>query len=272
MAPCRAWCAVIPCVLILARIADNVPVGRIANLRASSIAATIALLFLTGCGEKKHTRARVQPAPEIAPPRSTAAPATSTSSPSISAIPPNAPAIFTEIGIASWYGPPYHNRKAANGEIFDMNQLTAAHKTLPLNSVARITNLANNRSVTVRINDRGPFVGDRMVDLSLAAAREIGVWRTGLARVKLEVLQSPSPIDQGGRWCVQIGAFQSLDDALKLKSRLQRKYHTAQVIQFTGPTGQWVRIRPLNDDHGRALEVMKDIHVSEGGVFLVRLD
>lgn len=222
-------------------------------------------LLLTGCG-KKRTVAHVPPPP---PDLDAGHAPSEVAQPSLSA---GAPAIFTEIGIASWYGPPYHNRKAADGEIYDMYQFTAANKTLPLNSIARVTNLSNGKSVVVRINDRGPFVGDRMIDLSLAAAKQIGVWRSGLAKVRMDVLSAPASLDTGGRWCVQIGAFKQADEALDLKARLQREYRTAKVIEFAGPTGEWVRLRPLNDDRARAFEVAKHLHVDEGGVFLVRLD
>lgn len=218
-----------------------------------------APLILAGCGGKKSTRVHVPPPPEAPP--------------SIDGDEwVNKKPIFTQEGLASWYGPPYHNRRAANGEIFDMHQLTAAHKTLPLNSVCRVTNLKNGQSVIVRINDRGPFVGERIIDLSMEAAKQIDLWRAGVAKVRVEVLQAPAPLDSGGRWAVQIGAFKDADDARKLKEKLQRRYHTAKVIQFSGPTGEWVRIRPLNDERSRASEVARDTHVSEGGVFLVRLD
>jgi rare lipoprotein A len=184
----------------------------------------------------------------------------------------NAKPIYVETGTASWYGPPYHARKTANGEVFDMNLPSAAHKTLPLNTVVRVTNLANDKSTLLRINDRGPFIGDRVLDLSLGAAKELGIWKTGLGKVKIEVLDAPKPLDTGGRWCVQIGAFTDTDEAAKLKSKLMRKYKTAKVIQFSGPTGDWVRIRPLQDDRSRAFELARDTKSSEGGVFLVRLD
>jgi rare lipoprotein A len=90
--------------------------------------------------------------------------------------------------------------------------------------------------------------------------------------VKLEVLSAPAPIAQGGRWCVQIGAFHSEHDARKLKQRLQDRYEDANVIQFTGPTGEWVRVRLPGDDKRQAEELASTTHVKEGGVFLVRLD
>jgi rare lipoprotein A len=238
-------------------------------LNRALIVGTTAALLLVGCGEKKRVATRVPLPPPISEP--TRPPAEPPSAPEVSQE-DRRPAIYVETGLASWYGPPYHNRKAATGEIYDMHQLTAAHKTLPLNSVVRVTNDATGKSVVVRINDRGPFIGTRIIDLSYAAARAIDVWRAGVAKVRVEVLESPSPIDKGGRWCVQIGAFSDQEEATALKQKLARKYTTAKVIQFAGPTGVWVRIRPQNDDKSKAVEVARTTHVSEGGVFLVRLD
>jgi rare lipoprotein A len=184
----------------------------------------------------------------------------------------NVTPVYIEVGVASWYGPPYHLRKAANGEVFDMNQLTAAHRTLPLNSIARVTNIQTGNSTIVRITDRGPFIAGRMVDLSLAAAKAVDVWRPGLATVRLEVLHTPSPITPGGRWCVQIGAFASKAEAARLKQELMQRYARSQVLQFTGPTGDWVRVRVAGDDKSRAEEVARDTQTPEGAVFLVRLD
>jgi rare lipoprotein A len=182
------------------------------------------------------------------------------------------PVIHREEGLASWYGPPYDKHRGANGEIFDKDALTAAHRTLPLNSLIRVTNLATGQAVILRITDRGPFVPDRILDLSLGSAKAIGVWRPGVARVRVEVFAAPSPLDTGGRWCVQIGAFKSGKGAEKLRDQLTRKYHTANVIEFTGPTGHWVRIRPLGDDKGRASEIARGLQPSEGEAYLVRLD
>ena len=232
---------------------------------AASAAIFLALFCLAACGHKRSARVAVpQPPPlEAKQPATTVPPAAST---------PNTRSIYTEIGLASWYGPPYHNRRGSNGEIFDMNALTAAHRTLPLNSVARITNLQTGHTALVRITDRGPFIEGRMLDLSLAAAKQVDVWRPGLARVKLEVLQAPASIEQGGRWCVQIGAFRSQKAARQLKEQLQRRYHTAQILQFTGPTGEWVWIRVANDEKQRAEQLARETHTPEGAVFLVRLD
>jgi rare lipoprotein A len=182
------------------------------------------------------------------------------------------PVIYNEVGNASWYGPPYDKRRGANGEIFDKDALTAAHRTLPMNSLIRVTNLSTGQSVILHITDRGPFVPDRILDLSLASAKAIGVWRPGVARVRVEVFAAPSSLDRGGRWCVQIGAFKSERESYKLRDQLARKYSTAKVIEFTGPTGHWVRIRPAGDDKGRAVEIARGLQPSEGEAYLVRLD
>ena len=111
-----------------------------------------------------------------------------------------------------------------------------------------------------------------MLDLSLAAAKQVDVWRPGTARVRLEVLEAPKDIDHGGRWCVQIGAFRSKPEAREFAGKLERQYHTAQVLEFTGPTGEWVRVRVADDDKHRAEELAHDTKTPEGAVFLVRLD
>jgi len=103
--------------------------------------------------------------------------------------------VFEQIGKASWYGPWHHGRLTASGERFDMNQLTAAHRTLPLDTRARVTNLANGRSVEVTVNDRGPYVKDRVIDLSAKAAKELDLKKQGVGRVKIEVMPESAAID-----------------------------------------------------------------------------
>jgi rare lipoprotein A len=100
-------------------------------------------------------------------------------------------ASYKQNGVASWYGPGFHGRKTASGEVYNMNDLTAAHSELPLNTLLRVTNLKNKKEVLVRVNDRGPFVGDRVIDMSFAAANELGMLRPGTVPVKLEVMETP---------------------------------------------------------------------------------
>ncbi len=180
--------------------------------------------------------------------------------------------VYTETGTASWYGPPYNRRRGANGQIFDQDALTAAHRTLPMNSLVRVTDLATGRQAVMHVTDRGPFVRDRILDLSVASAKEIGVYLPGTAPVRIEVFSVPAPIETGGRWCVQIGAFKHGDEADKLRKELTREYDTANVIEFTGPTGHWVRIRPAHDDKDRAIEIAHSLQPAEGTAYLVRLD
>ena len=138
--------------------------------------------------------------------------------------------------MASWYGPPYAGRKAADGTVYDQNAMTAAHLTLPMGTMVRVTNLTNNQSAVVKITDRGPFVHGRIIDLSLAAAKATGVYRAGVAKVKVEAFAAPvrANADPGGHWCVQVGAFARESDAIKLKEEMIRRYATAKVIEFPG--------------------------------------
>lgn len=236
-------------------------------------------MFLSGCGGRKQAKVSVPPPPPIAEPAPTTAsplppnPEKKNEEADALSIPADAQPIFTETGTASWYGPPYHNRRGSNGEIYNMNALTAAHRTLPLGSIVRVTNVKTGNSTLVRITDRGPFIEGRIVDLSLAAAKKIDVWKAGLATVRLEVMQTPSPLETGGRWAVQIGAFEDKKSAGEVAGHLTRRYHTAKVLSFASPTGDWwVRVRVLNDDKKRAEEVARTTQTSEGAVFLVRLD
>lgn len=254
---------------------------------------TILLVFLTGCGHPKQTRVNLPPPPGPAPTESTAAPQPG-SVPKNSRLPskdkdtsgkesdatlaePTIPAgatpLATETGRASWYGPPYHNRRGSNGEIYNMHAMTAAHRTLPLGSIVRVTNLKTGHTALVRITDRGPFIPGRVLDLSLAAARKLDVYQPGVAEVKVEVMQTPAPLETGGKWAVQIGGFPDQDAAANLADHLTRRYRTAKVLRFGSPAGDWwVRVRVLDDDRGRAQQLAAETETTEGAVFLVRLD
>jgi peptidoglycan lytic transglycosylase len=180
--------------------------------------------------------------------------------------------IYSEEGTASWYGPPYHNRQGANGKIFDQNAMTAAHRTLPMGSLIVVTNEKTGQSATMRVTDRGPFVQGRLLDLSMASAKATGVYRAGLATVRIDVYETPKPMEAGGRWCVQIGAFEHEHKAEKLRDELERRYETANVIDFQGPTGYWVRIRPQGDNREQAELIASRLKPVEGDAYLVRLD
>lgn len=251
----------------------------------------MSLVFLAGCGE--HRRPQVKnippapppvatgpgaphvpvPSPTPVPRQNSGAPPAAPARPNAEIkIPPNAKVLYSEVGWASWYGPGFQNRHAANGDRFDTEQMTAAHRTLPLNSIARVTDLKTGDSVLLRITDRGPFVGDRVIDLSRAAARRLSVYQHGTALVRIEVLQTPAPIASGGRWCVQIGAFTDAREAARLKDKLSRRYHLAKVLLFSSPMGgEWLRIRVADDDKKRAQALMRETHAGVG-MYLVRLD
>ena len=147
-----------------------------------------------------------------------------------------------EEGSASWYGAPFHGRQASNGEIYDMYRLTAAHRTLPFNTVVRVTNLSNGKSTVVRITDRGPFVGNRIIDLSYAAAKEIESIEPGVVPVRLEILSAIDP--NSGFFTVQIGAFRDRANAERLRTRLGVSYSPILIQEFESPTGgSYYRVR-----------------------------
>ena len=183
----------------------------------------------------------------------------------------------TETGVASWYGFPYHGRRAASGEVYDMVQLTAAHRTLPFQTWVEVTNLSNGKQVDVRINDRGPFVKGRIVDLSQAAARNIDMLRAGTTRVRLKVIAPPphieprepitvtttpatnppaapqlvpdsaapalppvappAPSPHTDRFAVQAGAFADRDRADSLRATLEDRFMQARVVPSSAASG-----------------------------------
>lgn len=180
--------------------------------------------------------------------------------------------IYSEEGEATWYRAPYKGRRAANGQVFDDDALTAAHRTLPMGSLIVVTNLQTRQASAMRISDRGPFVPDKTLDLTIASAKSIGVYRVGTARVRIDVYETPKPIETGGRWCVQIGAFTSEGRAVKLKEKLLREYPNAKVIEFPGERSWWVRIRPVGDDRNQAEDIARRLEPEEGAAYLTRLD
>jgi rare lipoprotein A len=244
------------------------------------IALPLALMLALAACSHKPTRVAVPAAP---PPTGTA-PAGETASEAAKAeipkappaeveVPEDAKPLFVETGIASWYGAPYHNRRGSNGEVYDMHAMTAAHRTLPLGSIVRVVNVDTKASALVRITDRGPFIEGRVIDLSKAAAEKVGMIQKGTAEVRLEVLKTPLPIGDGGRWAVQIGGFDHEKEARDLAGHLMRRYHTAKILTFNSPVGDWwVRVRVKDDLRARAEEVVKETATTEGAIFLVRLD
>jgi rare lipoprotein A len=230
-------------------------------------ALALGLLAATGCGHKQ-VAVRAPHAPAIAP---TPVPPGGVSAEDSDYIATHKP-IYTEEGLATWYTAPYKGRRAANGQVFDDRALTAAHRTLPMGSLVVVTNIKTGQASPMRITDRGPFVEDRILDLSIASAKATGLYRVGLAKMRLDVYETPKPIETGGRWCVQIGAFHSEGKANKLKEQLLRKYPGSSVIEFPGSDSYWVRIRPAGDNREQAEEIAGQVHPSEGEAYLTRLD
>jgi rare lipoprotein A len=164
---------------------------------------------------------------------------------------------FRQKGLASWYGSDFHGRKTANGEIYDMHEMTAAHTILPLNTWVRVQNLDNRKKIDVRINDRGPFVRGRIIDLSYKAASALGVVGPGTAPVEIVALGKSvgEPADTGaerqyipvaydqGPFAIQVGAFKNRENAERLKRRLDQSYESARVVPFDNGIEILYRVR-----------------------------
>lgn len=148
-----------------------------------------------------------------------------------------------QTGIASWYGPEFHGKSTSSKEIYDMHDLTAAHSTLPLGTYVMVTNLTNGRSVAVRINDRGPFVKDRVIDLSYAAAKALDMIGPGTAQVRIEVLKNISPPASSQKFSVQVGSFVLKENALALKKELEKNFADVYIAVFETTQQIYYRVR-----------------------------
>jgi len=178
---------------------------------------------------------------------------------------------WTETGIASWYGHPYHGRRAANGEIYDMEKLTAAHRTLPFDTQVRVENLANHRRVEVRIIDRGPFVEDRIIDLSRAAARRLQMLGPGTARVRLEVTAAPVPVT-GCCYAVQVGAFRERANAERQRERAAAERRPAWLELRDGDPPLWRVLVGREESLAAAQELARRLRSRFGQAFIVRAE
>jgi rare lipoprotein A len=163
---------------------------------------------------------------------------------------------FVQEGVASWYGDQFHGRRTSNGETYNMYDLTAAHKTLPFGTFVRVENLDNGHSVDVRINDRGPFVRSRILDLSYKAAKEIGMLGPGTAQVRVTALGAPAPPENGGQgpqflpmdyysgnFTFQVGAFTEQANARRLLEKLDKKYNNAHMVPYYDGQRTFYRVR-----------------------------
>lgn len=176
-----------------------------------------------------------------------------------------------QIGIASWYGSDFHGRKTSNGETYNMYALTAAHKTLAFGTYVRVTNLENKRSVKVKINDRGPFIKGRIIDLSYTAAKNLDMIGSGTAKVKVEILKKAK--DQDITYTLQVGSFKEKRNAFKLKRELGSKYKDVYIVTSnTLPTTYYrVRIGHFKSDE-EAIKSAKRLRMDGYTVFQTRRD
>jgi len=155
---------------------------------------------------------------------------------------PREPA-YQEQGMASWYGPGFHGKTTSNKEVYDMYDMTAAHRTLPFGTYVMVSNLQNGRSVTVRINDRGPFVKDRIIDLSYAAALQLDMLGPGVVKVRVEVLPEMSPDPAAQKFSVQVGSFTLKSNAAALQDSLKERYTGAYISRFRTSHQTYYRVR-----------------------------
>jgi len=170
---------------------------------------------------------------------------------------------YREQGVASWYGAKFNGYETSNGEIFDLYQPTAAHKTLPIPTYARVTNMENGRSVVVRVNDRGPFHPDRIIDLSYAAAVKLGYMEQGTARVEVEVIDVTGADDRreavaGDYRFLQLGAFSARASAIRLQGEVQALAAAPVVVsEVETGTGMLYRVRVGPFDSGEQLQALQ---------------
>jgi len=212
------------------------------------LAYVLAAAAFSGCAHKKHLARTVPPPPVVAPG-------------------------YTETGMASWYGHPYHGRPAADGEIYDMETLVAAHRTLPFNTWVRVVNLNCGKSVDVRIIDRGPFVDGRIIDLSHAAAKAIELIGPGVAPVRVEVIRAPETVPPAA-FAVQVGAFRDRNNAERLRARMAGLYGLAQLVERADTPNLWrVLVGSVpTQDAAAALSARIQQETGERNAFVVRLN
>ncbi len=234
--------------------------------RAIAAGLTVLLvLVMLGCGPRRR------PSPTVARPPTPPIPGKPQPTP-----PGGGPVLRGETGIASWYGHPYHGRRTANGEVYNMHAMTAAHRTMAFNTMVRVHNLENGRDVTVRINDRGPFVEGRIIDLSYAAAQAMGMPSTAL--VRLEILGKSPPgaaSSEPGAFSVQVGAFKDRRNAERLKDSIEHRYRPVVLRPFETDDGTFYRVLVGRESSERAARELAQKLVQAGfaiQTFIVRLD
>lgn len=231
--------------------------------RAAGLCALAMLMLLSGCGSKVLQSTPSARRPEPAPSKPSAScriPATQRpyTIDGKTYYPLPSAEGYCETGTASWYGAPFHGRKTSNGETYNMYDWTAAHKTLPMNTRLLVENLENGRQTTVRVNDRGPFVGDRIIDLSYNVARDLGIVKNGTGQVRITALGEAETVRvagggtearflphadfQQGEFFVQIGAFTVKENADRLKERMIAEGRRADTYRYDRGDGVFFRV------------------------------
>ncbi len=227
--------------------------------RLSAPSVLAAAILLAGCHHHQKAAAGHPPPPRAAAPGDASS---------------NEPG-SEETGIASWYGHPYHGRASASGEIYDMEQMTAAHRTLPFGTMVRVHDLDTQKTVDVRINDRGPFVDGRIIDLSHAAARAIEMIGPGIAHVRLEILAAAPPAEAVPHFGVQVGAFRDRQNAEQLRSLMESRYGRARLVQRADTPGLLHVVVGNESSESGAASLAGRIRAEDASItaaFVVRID
>ncbi len=236
---------------------------RLRSLLCAASLLTVLMLLISGCSHRhRSTKANVPSTPQQ---QSAGIPSRTPSSPA-------SPRGYAEEGIASWYGLPFNGRPAADGEIYNMEALVAAHRTLPFNTWLRVTNLANGKSVNVRVIDRGPFIEGRILDLSKAAARNLELLGPGTGKIRLEVISAPPDRPLNDFYTVQIGAFSVRANAEQARQSFAERFGAAYIAP---KQGRILLYRVLVGKEGSvdaALRLASVLKPENKDVFVVRLD
>ncbi len=244
--------------------------SRVFLATCGSLTITACIFFAGGCARKTKRVANVPSAPAPASPTAPAASGSSKQSAKKPVAP--LPIGYIEEGVASWYGVPYHGRRAADGETYDMETLVAAHRVMPFNTWLKVTNLSNNKIVTVRIIDRGPFVDNRIIDLSKAAARQIDLLGPGIGPVRLEVIAAPADIPADDFYAVQVGVFSVVENAERLRAALEQRFGTAKVVPMLGTSPRWRVLAGKEPTVEGAQRLADTLKAENRDVFVTRLD
>jgi rare lipoprotein A len=249
-----------------------------------TVAISGLLVVSTACLHRHRARS-VQtspqaPLPTVPPAVPGGHPVPGRTAPAQAPLPSTAPAeiIQGEQGVASWYGHPFHGRSSASGEIYNMYDFTAAHRTLPFGTQVQVHNLQSGESVDVRINDRGPFVEGRIIDLSYAAAEAIHLVGPGIGLVQLQILNPilvAGPTAAPGIFAVQVGAFRQIDNAERLKARIQARFGPVIIQSFDRGNGMFHRVRVGQESTETGARVLAN-QLQQAGlaqeIFVVRLN